>query len=755
MLHKERRVNKTGRHIRHLLSLVFFLSGVSALIYQIVWQRLLATYYGVGPISIALIVSLYMAGLGLGALYGGYLSERLRQKIVGYCIIELCIGLFGLASPSFLQFLGRYTAGSSYTLSFLYMMAFLFIPTFLMGMTLPLLTKTFSLLTKSFVASVSFLYFINTIGAAFGALVASYGLISFFGLEAAVYFAAGVSFLIALIIYVSLRLSTAGAAVQVTTTNAEPRVTLGWVVYPLVFLTGFLAIGYEITWFRVVGVLVKDSAYVFSSVLAVYLTGIACGSYAMKRFLSRHPGADAKSLFFSLQFLIGLMVGLTFLGYFYLTKHTILFQTFNDLSFRTRLHPGWYFESRDFFGILKGAFRAFDVFFWSTAFVLVPTLLMGASFPLVASLALKREDQQGKTVALVYFFTIVGNALGGIATGFFILPMLGTEFTVTVFAATGIMFGLSVPRLGRMKILPPLRGAIVAIVVAGFVGFFPRKGELYQVMHVSPGEGYEYFFEEGVDGTVATFKRGESIRNYINGVAHGGRPINLFYCETIEAMSRAPTIQSVLVIGYGTGSTVETLLKSNEVKEIVVVELNRTLLINLRKISLFDEMLKDPRINLIIDDGRRYLFNSSKKFDMITADPLWSSTSYSNNLYSQDFFRLVQSHLKPNGVFMAWQDEHRVIPKTVASVFAHVDLYRDFTIASDLPMSVDHVRREKLLNQFSPVDRELIVENSVHIGDRTYVESITAGYPINREWEPRVEYYLGLGYLEWKLGPGQ
>src|SRR6516162_7650819 len=123
--------------MKRLLSSVFLFSGLSALIYQVVWQRLLATYYGVGPVSITLIVSVYIGGLGFGALIGGYVSEQLKRQTISYCLIELCIGLFGLANPSLLQFLGRHTAGSPLTLSFVYVSLFLLIPTLLMGATLP------------------------------------------------------------------------------------------------------------------------------------------------------------------------------------------------------------------------------------------------------------------------------------------------------------------------------------------------------------------------------------------------------------------------------------------------------------------------------------------------------------------------------------------------------------------------------------------------------------------------------------------
>lgn len=122
------------------------------------------------------------------------------------------------------------------------------------------------------------------------------------------------------------------------------------------------------------------------------------------------------------------------------------------------------------------------------------------------------------------------------------------------------------------------------MLITGALLLFPRKGELYEVMHASAGKDLDFVIAEGVDGTVVTYYRNERVRNFINGVARGGRPIYSFYYETIEAMSRSPNLKTALVIGYGTGSIVETLLKSDGLKEIVLVEVNNTLLRNLRKI---------------------------------------------------------------------------------------------------------------------------------------------------------------------------
>src|SRR5262249_45518756 len=152
---------------------------------------------------------------------------------------------------------------------------FLFFPTFLMGMTLPLLTKIFSKFINDFLGAVSLLYFVNTIGAALGAIVASYVIISFLGLLNAVFVAAAINLSIAVLIFlVSKSFSSREKPIIETHGASATPPGLGALAYPLVVTTGFLAIGYEIIWFRVVGLLAKDSPYAFSSALSVYLVGI-------------------------------------------------------------------------------------------------------------------------------------------------------------------------------------------------------------------------------------------------------------------------------------------------------------------------------------------------------------------------------------------------------------------------------------------------------------------------------------------------
>jgi len=737
-----------------VLATIFFFSGFSSLIYQVAWQRLLTVHYGVGTLSITIIISVYMFGLGVGALLGGFLAEHIRKKIITYCIVELGIGFFGIISLPLLNILGEYTAGSDYFVSFSYMFLFLCFPTFLMGITLPLLTKIFNNLIQDFLRSVSLLYFVNTIGAAAGTIFTSYVLISFFGLDNAIYFSVAINLILAVLIF-SISSSYTGFQKypQVKSSICEKKTSIQGgeqkykVFYFFAFITGFLAIGYEIIWFRVIGVLVKASPYAFSSILSVYLFGIAVGSFWMNRYLRKQKRIDRKNLFFLLQFLIAVFIILIFIGYFYTTKHTFL-SIFTRGSFSSDLHP--YFAIPSVVSIkyfLLDIYRLLDVFFWSMIFVFLPTILMGASFPLMSSLALNKSDQEGKTIGTVYFFNIIGNVLGGVITGLLLLPYLGTEFTLLIFSSIGVLFGLLIINFGSKKL--KIKWAYVIIILIANAAFFPRNGQLYEVMHTSPGKEFKAYFEEGMDGIVMTYQHGEKLKNYINGLSHGSRPGYSYYYETIETVSFSNKRENILVIGFGSGSITETILMLDNVQKITIVELNSTLMNNLIKMPLFKNILNDTRVNLIIDDGRRFLLRTHEKFDMILIDPLRSTTSYSNNLYSKQFFKLIKKHLKPNGIFMVWMNEHCVMPKTVLSTFEQVRMYNRkhsaFCIASNMPFKKNEEIKRSLLNSFSTQQREMILE-AAHdfLGDQFYVRKMTKDYPINQDWKPVCEYYLGL-----------
>jgi len=740
-----------------ILSAAFFVSGAASLIYQIVWQRLLTLYYGVGAVSITLIVTVYMLGLGLGALAGGRLVARINNRLFFYIAIEFALGLFGIGSLHFLSYIGKMTAGSDYPTAFFCMFLFLCLPTLLMGMTLPLLVQLFSSVIPDFQRNVSHLYFINTLGAAAGAVIAGYGIISIAGLDGAVYLAAGLNFVLAALIFTisGNELTTSGLPSGLGAVIPDDRTSesLGRFAFAAVFATGFLALAYEIIWFRMIGVLIKDSAYAFSSILSVYLAGVACGSYGIDRFIRANPGLSRRDLFYSAQAGIGVYV----LGSVCLFMPLVRYNPLRGLvksSFLIDVHPTLPSFSGPLRSIMMSAGSCADVFVWPAVFCFIPAMCMGATFPLLSMLSPKTEGFEGKIVGNLYFWNVMGNVAGGFAAGFVLLPFLGTERTIMLLGAAGIGFFIAARSILHRPLSLRLRIAVAAAVCFAALVLAPGKGELYKAMHFPPGPNYDTYISEGVEGVVLNYVDGEKVRMYIGGSSHGERPGYFFYNEAIEALSFARNPRRILVIGYGTGSIVEIALRTPGVEKVTLVELNGTVMRNLSRIPLFQRLLADPRIETVLDDGRRFLLRTSEQFDAVLIDPLRTTTAYSGNLYSREFFRLAKEHLKPDGVFLVWMDEYRVMPDTLASVFPSVRMYGDFAVGSPGSFGVrNEERRAAVLGTFTAHDRAEIGRFSCRTEGREYYMTGTPDELIlNTDLRPVTEYYLGLGLRAWPAG---
>lgn len=700
-----------------------------------------------------------MFGLGIGSLLGGVLAERVTKRILCYFFIELLLGLFGLLSLPFLRILGQATAGSNYIIALGCMFCFLCIPTLLMGTTLPLLTKIYNTYISNFLSSVSILYFINTLGAAFGSVCASYIIISFLGLDSGIYIAALINIILALAIFSAyfLQHPYKQALVQDKKSPSAFEDTLGNSAYVFVFITGFLAIGYEIIWFRVIGVLVKESAYSFSTVLGVYLIGIALGSYWIDRFLARRPTVNRKNLYFLLQVLIGAYSLVVIIGYFYATRFTpfafltqLSFSQITHPNFELILSPATSFSLQSRTQLIIKFFALLDVFFWPMLFVFIPTIFMGASFPLLSSLAFSPKRREGGTVGRVYFWNIFGNVLGGIVTGFVLLPVLKTETTLLVFGVIGLLFmTLIISDYESMFAAKILRHMLMVFCIVAATILFPARGELYKIMHNV--WQHEARVTEGIDSVIVTQHSSDSLSPfqtalYINGSLHGFLPGHHFYAGAMEIFRYSASPKRVLVIGFGIGTLTDALLKSSLVQTVTVVELSKTLIQNLQQLPFCKKIFADPRLHLVIDDGRRYLLRTTEKFDLIVMDPLKTTWAYSNNLYSQDFFRLVKSRLAHDGMLCLFMGGEQVMAKTLLSVFTHVRDYGGGFFAASAPFTERNFDPEKYLAGFNASDREHIynIYKTIHcIADEKMLRETTSKYPVNKDLKPVLEYYLG------------
>jgi predicted membrane-bound spermidine synthase len=730
-----------GTAMRPLLGLFFLTSGMSSLLYQIAWQRLLGLFYGVGAISSAIVISAFLFGLGLGSLFGGQLGRRERTRtLIAYMAIELGIGLFGIASIPLIGWLGDVTAGADYWLAAVCTFCFLLFPTVLMGATLPVAIQALQGFDRDLLGNVSSYYFMNTIGAAIGCFLTGTVLISLVGLNGTIYLAAFLNLLLAAAISAFVR-SDRQHHVLDQPAPVEVESMAACLLYPAVFISGFIAIGYEIIWFRLVGVLLKDSIYAFTIMLSVHLAAIALGSRHVHRIARVIPWKGPRNCYLGLNGFIALSVAGTVCIFYYLQGG--LAGLGLDQLRQAPILPVPPQEWRGIGALLLNLLACIGV---AGFFIALPAYFMGATFPLLASLTPDAARHPARAVAWVYAAAVFGNLAGALVTGFVLLPVLGTERTMLVFVLAGLSFltFVSHPAWGYRGHMLYRFVAPAALGVALFV-IFPGPSAVIRSLHVSLSGGMQYF-AEGIEGVVLTHVDGPRLRHFLNGSAHGGRPDPFFYLEAVQTLSSVDDPQNVLIIGLGTASVLEAALNDPKVRAVTLVEINGTAIRNLRKIEFIETMLSHPKLTIFHDDARRWLNRTDRRFDVVMMDPLRTASAFSNNIYSREFFRQLEAHLMPGGAVMVWTDEYSVVPKTLATIFPVVEQYCTYLIGMRKPAlaEVRSARFASILAGFAPENQAAIrAIDCQRRFNRQEILDRTAAAPINTDHSPVTEYYLG------------
>ncbi|HYL46583.1 MAG TPA: hypothetical protein VEU52_06130, partial [Candidatus Limnocylindrales bacterium] len=431
-----------------VLSALFFFSGMPALVYQIVWQRVLFSIYGVNAESVAVVVSAFMVGLGLGSLVGGRLSARFpRLGIVMFGGAELGVAVFGLCSLGIFRWAASHTAGASLPLTVFFSLALLILPTMLMGATLPLLTEHLVRHSGRVGYSMATLYFVNTFGSAVACYVCASFLLREFGRSGSVTMAACLNTLVGATAFLYGRSKETGAAraVSVVPEHAteKPGMTIGAAML-IAGISGFIALGFEIAWFRVFSIASSDRAPAFALLLSTYLAGIAAGSYVTEKIMERRSAAAMVQA-------VGLLMVIA-----------------GGIS--AYLPP------------LVGRLMWRNVSFLASApaFFLTAALL-GSVLPLLCQLAVSADDQAGRGVSLVYVSNIAGSALGSLGIGFVLMQYFGLKQISLGLGLAGVVVGGAVLIfLGGKERKPPVWA--YAVVIAALAAL-PTASRMYPLLY--------------------------------------------------------------------------------------------------------------------------------------------------------------------------------------------------------------------------------------------------------------------------------
>jgi spermidine synthase len=687
-------------------SLLFFLSGATGLVYELLWVRVLYQSFGSTIQSVTTVVAAYMGGLGLGAWLVGRRADRHAKPAALYGWLEIAIGGFGLVSPLVLALAHRVYvgtagalalgSGASVALRFGLAALVLLIPTTLMGGTLPALTKGFMGAERDRLQpSLGRLYALNTLGAVVGTALAGFVLVERVGIQGSLIGTAAVNLALGAAALALAQPLEPGPAAPPGRAPAPD--TLRRLALVLLALTAFASLLDEIAWTRVLVMVVGGSTYAFTLVLLMFLLGIGLGSAVVAGRRTARPttAADAAVA----QGITGAGAALL-LGFFGALPLYIL---------AVLQHPGFGTTARlALLGVAVGAV------------VLIPAIGMGLSFPLLADLAAPRDAARGADVGAAYALNTLGSIAGAVLTGFVLVVALGTETTLriglvvngvvalvlAIYAARGVAEGSAEHRALQTRVLV---GGLLGSVALGAA--FTAPGWSTRLIDLGPtiygrqpmdAAGRRAFlthrgtrqlaFREGWNATVSVWEglSGRTLRlnGKVDASDHGD--MNTQIMLGLAPAAARPEPASALVIGFGSGVTTRVLSQVPGMRRVRVVEIEPAVL---AMSGLFqgvnDSVLARRTVEAVVDDARSALQLHDDRFDVIVSEPSNPWVAGVATLYTPEFFRIVRSRLAEDGVYCQWVQVYQLPLPVVASVvrnlravFPHVEVW--FSSSLDL-----------------------------------------------------------------------
>ena len=453
----------------------------------------------------------------------------------------------------------------------------------------------------------------------------------------------------------------------------------------LVALTGFISLSYEICWVRLYSFLTASRAWAFGAMLGTYLIGLALGSLWSLRFQDAKDGANPKHL--------------SALALFVLAANAIGFLVVPTVSWLATFIPIDSMESH------KGPLYALV----TLPLVGVAAALLGATLPLICHFAIPPDEKAGARLSYLYLANILGSGAGSLLTGFVLMDRLSMQQISVLLASLGLLLsiGLAIYSQLRGAELGRRIGVAAAAGVAIFLTAPPLFDGLYERLQMKSdykrGERFDLVVESRF-GVVTVDKNhliyGGGIFDGLisTDLSPGSWMVRPYFLSAAHA---AP--KDVLVIGLSGGTWTQILAHHPHVETVTAVEINAAY--SERVIPRYDavkSLLQNPKVEIVIDDGRRWLRNNpDKKFDAIVANATLHWREHASSLLSEEFMRQVKDHLKPGGVYLFNTTGSDRAAKTALEVFPDCALVLNNILASNAPLQYDKDRWRRVLAAYS------------------------------------------------------
>jgi len=706
-----------------IIYLCFFVSGLAGLIYEILWNKYLALFIGSTGRAHVMTLAVYMGGLALGSAVFGRRADRIRRPLALYILLELGVGLCGIAYPflftpyrdgfiAMARALGL-TSSALMGAKLVFCALTILVPTFLMGGTLPVLGRYVVERIEEVGPRVATLYYVNTFGAFVGCLLSGFLMIPVYGLHWAMTIAAGLNFVVCLVASVlwcpryraigqtaaasaptpsskcvgageayATNPPSIGSALLETSAAGTYPPTMRLIVLVTIAISGFVAMVYEVAWIRWLTLILGASTYSFSLMVATFIFGIGLGSFLIS-FKRGESGYDR------IYGLAEVGLGLSVLAMLPLGERV----------------PFWFNQLTTLFVRAPFAFGPYMFVQMLVCFMLmlVPTVFLGMTLPAASRIATDEVRRVGSRVGGVYALNTIGTLAGAVMGGLVFLPQIGLKRTFEVGIALNLLSGVAVLWLTAGQPARWIRATAIGACLGLFLlylavapqwdknilssGAYRQHGRFHNfqsMLDMLAQRDKLHYYKDGVDASIAVLDSQGTRSLLINGKADAsdtGDMNTQILISHYPLLSR-PNSRQVLVIGMGSGVSVGSALQF-PVEHVDAVEISKEVVE--AATQWFAEanlhFADDPRVTIHVEDAKTFLQITPTVYDVIVSEPTNPWIAGVAGLFSKEFFEVCREHLAPDGRIVQWIHVYELDDATLLSVLrTFTDAFPYFTI---------------------------------------------------------------------------
>lgn len=687
------------RALFRVVMLCLFVSGAAGLVYEVVWSRYLALFLGHTSYAVVAVLVAFMGGLALGNLWLGRFADRTRRPLAVYAWLEIGIGLYALAFPTWYEVchglfvtLGRgLEPGGTVlvVLKFAFGLLTVLLPTVLMGGTLPVVTRLLTRSLSDLRQKLAGLYFINSAGAVVGTYLADFWWLPAIGLEYTMFAGAAMNLFVgAAALFISSAMQE-GRELVATLSDADRATVEGRkepdateiaytpaqvrVAVVCAGVSGFVAMVYQVGWTRMLALALGSSTHAFSLMLITFIAGIAVGSWLIYRWTHLRNPLRA---FAWIELALAGTVLVSMLLY--------------------ALLPYWFAGLGQLLARRTEAYPVYEALQGLVCFAVmfIPTVCLGMTLPLIGRVATQEHTRTGRSVGLVFAVNTLGTVLGAVMTGVWLMPGLGLARAFGLGVALNALIGLAILLWPRWRLSPArvvgVSAAAVALpmVVSGYLaGVWPGAFSigLFRQAQI-PGSWREFlgtsqalvthYHRDGAGSTVGVHSPpgGTNLLFLkVNGKtdASTGGDMNTQILSGHVPLLLHPASTNVLVIGIGSGVTVGSVLQHPTVQQVDAVEISPEVVAGAR---LFREhnhnALESPRVQVIEEDAKSFLLITDHLYDVIISEPSNPWMAGVAGVFSLEFYETCRSRLAPDGLMLQWIQVYEFSDTSLDTVIA-------------------------------------------------------------------------------------